>query len=46
VSINKYGEARAFRKACAIRRQKEELLYGDVVVSKWAQSAGKVLSAA
>lgn len=45
VSITKYGEARAFRKACAIRRQKEQQLYGDVVVSKWAQSVGKVCAA-
>ena len=45
VSINKYGEMRAFRKACAIRRQKEEQLYGNVVVSKWAQSFGKVCAA-
>jgi hypothetical protein len=44
VSIAKYGERSAFRRACAIRRQKEQLLYGDVVVSKWAQSAAKVLS--
>ncbi len=44
VSIAKYGERNAFRRACAIRRQKEQQLYGDVVVSKWAQSAAKVLS--
>jgi hypothetical protein len=45
VSIAKYGEMRAFRMACAIRRQKEEQLYGDVVVSKWAQSFSKVCAA-
>ena len=45
VSISKYGEMRAFRRACAIRRQKEQQLYGDVVVSKWAQSFGKVCAA-
>ena len=45
VSINKYGEARAFRRACAIRRQKEQQLYGNVVVSKWAESFGKVCAA-
>src|SRR3712207_5608368 len=28
VSIRKYGEARAFRLACPIRRQKEQLMYG------------------
>lgn len=45
VSISKYGERGAFRRACAIRRQKELLLYGDVVVSKWAESFGKVCAA-
>ena len=45
VSIKKYGEPGAFRRACAIRRQKEQLMYGDVVVSKWAESLGKVCSA-
>jgi hypothetical protein len=42
VSINKYGEMAAFRRACAIRRQKEQEMYGKVVVSKWAESLGKV----
>jgi hypothetical protein len=42
VSIKKYGEMGAFRRACAIRRQKEELMYGQVVVSKWAESLGKM----
>lgn len=42
VSIRKYGEAAAFRRACAIRRQKEEQMYGKVVLSKWADSLGKV----
>jgi hypothetical protein len=45
VSIKKYGEAAAFRRACAIRRQKERLLYGKAVVSKWADSLGKVCAA-
>jgi len=45
VSIAKYGERNAFRRACGIRRQKEQLLYGDVVISKWAQSAAKVCAA-
>ncbi len=45
VSITKYGEAAAFRRACAIRRQKEQLMYGKVVVSKWAQALGKVCAA-
>lgn len=42
VSINKYGEAAAFRRACAIRRQKELEMYGGPVVSKWADSLSKV----
>lgn len=45
VSIRKYGEAGAFRRACAIRRQKEQEMYGAVVVSKWAESLGKVCAA-
>jgi hypothetical protein len=42
VSIKKYGELVAFRRACAIRREKEQQMYGDVVISKWAKSLGKV----
>ncbi|MDQ2922249.1 MAG: AP2 domain-containing protein [Acidobacteriota bacterium] len=42
VSIKKYGELGAFRRACAIRRQKELEMYGQVVVSKWAESLGKL----
>lgn len=45
VSIAKYGEMSAFRRACGIRRQKEELLYGNAVVGKWAESFGKVCAA-
>ncbi|HEX8143785.1 MAG TPA: hypothetical protein VF553_14395 [Pyrinomonadaceae bacterium] len=45
VSIKKYGEMGAFRRACAIRRQKEQEMYGTVVVSKWAQSLSKVCAA-
>src|SRR5919107_1156471 len=45
VSITKHGEAGAFRRACAIRRQKEQLMYGKVVVGKWAQALGKVCAA-
>ena len=45
VSIKKYGEAGAFRRACAIRRKKEQLMYGNVVVSKWADIIGKVCAA-
>ncbi|MGH9901281.1 MAG: AP2 domain-containing protein [Pyrinomonadaceae bacterium] len=42
VSITKYGEASAFRRACAIRREKERQMYGGVVVSKWSKTLGKV----
>lgn len=45
VSIAKYGEAAAFRRACAIRRQKEQQMYGKPVVSKWADSLGKLFAA-
>ena len=45
VSIRKYGELRAFRMACAIRRQKEQQIYGGAVVSKWAGAVGKVCAA-
>ncbi len=45
VSIKKYGEAGAFRRACAIRRQKEQQMYGKVVLSKWAGTLGKVCAA-
>ena len=45
VSISKYGETSAFRRACAIRRQKEHQLYGNVVTSKWAESFSKVCAA-
>lgn len=45
VSIKKYGEAGAFRRACAIRRQKEKLMYGKPVTSKWADTLAKVCAA-
>jgi hypothetical protein len=45
VSITKYGERGAFRRACAIRRQKEQQMYGEVVLSKWAESLAKVCAA-
>lgn len=45
VSIKKHGEAAAFRRACAIRRQKERLMYGGAVVSKWAETLSKVCAA-
>lgn len=45
VSIKKYGEAAAFRRACAIRREKEQLMYGKPVISKWADAISKVCAA-
>lgn len=45
VSIRKYGEKRAFRMACAIRRQKEQQMYGEPVTAKWAGALAKVCSA-
>lgn len=45
VSIRKYGEARAFRMACAIRREKERQMYGAPVEGKWAQALSKVCAA-
>ncbi|WP_352432809.1 AP2 domain-containing protein [Pyrinomonas sp.] len=45
VSIKKYGEKEAFRRACAIRRQKEQELYGKPVVGKWADVLAKLCAA-
>ena len=45
VSIRKYGEARAFRMACAIRREKERQMYGEPVAAKWAAAISKVCAA-
>jgi hypothetical protein len=45
VSIKKYGEAEAFRRACAIRRKKESEMYGAPVSGKWAQSLSKICAA-
>lgn len=45
VSIRKYGEARAFRMACAIRREKERQMYGQPVEGKWAGALGKLCAA-
>ncbi len=42
VSITKYGERGAFLRACAIRREKEQQMYGKAVVSKWADAISKV----
>ncbi|HEV2762582.1 MAG TPA: hypothetical protein VGV38_06265, partial [Pyrinomonadaceae bacterium] len=46
VSIRKYGEARAFRMACAIRREKERQMYGEPVEGKWAGALGKLFAGA
>ena len=45
VSIRKYGELRAFRMACAIRREKEREMYGAPVEGKWAAALSKVCAA-
>lgn len=45
VSIKKHGEARAFRMACAIRREKERQIYGEAVRGKWAGALAKVCAA-
>jgi len=45
VSIRKYGERRAFRMACAIRREKERQMYGEPVRGKWAEALTKVCAA-
>ena len=42
VSIKKFGELRAFRIACAIRRQKERLMYGEPVEGKWSEALVKL----
>lgn len=45
VSIRKYGEAGAFKRACAIRREKERQMYGQEVVGKWAANLARVCAA-
>ncbi len=45
VSIKKYGERSAFRRACAIRRQKEQQMYGEPVAGKWAGALSKICAA-
>ncbi len=45
VSIRKYGELRAFRMACAIRREKERQMYGEPVKGKWADALARVCAA-
>lgn len=45
VSVRKYGELRAFRMACAIRREKEREMYGEPVEGKWADALAKLCAA-
>lgn len=45
VSIKKYGEREVFRRACGIRRRKEQEMYGTAIVSKWAASLEKICAA-
>ncbi len=44
VSIDELGEQAALKKACAIRREKEREMYGEVVKPNWVASLGKLLS--
>ncbi|HEX8709775.1 MAG TPA: hypothetical protein VF723_16155 [Pyrinomonadaceae bacterium] len=45
VSIDEYGEEAAFRKACAIRREKEREMFGSEVLSNWTDSLSKLFAA-
>ncbi len=45
VSIDEYGEEAAFRRACAIRREKEREMYGSVVTPNWTASLSKLFAA-
>lgn len=45
VSIDEYGEQAAFRRACAIRREKECEIYGSVVRPHWEASLAKLCAA-
>lgn len=45
VSIDEYGEEAALRKACAIRREKEREMFGDVVKPNWSRSLKKLFAA-
>lgn len=44
VSIDEYGEEAAFRKACAIRREKEKEMFGTVVKVNWQNSLSKLIN--
>lgn len=43
VSIDQYGQKQALLKACAIRRQKEEEMYGSVIRPNWVAAFGKLV---
>jgi hypothetical protein len=45
VSLKKHGELGAFRKACAIRREKERQMYGEPVRGKWGRALAKLCAA-
>ena len=45
VSIKKYGEAAAFRRACGIRRRMEQQMYGEPVEAKWVGTLSKLCAA-
>lgn len=45
VSIKKYGEAAAFRRACGIRRRMEQQMYGAPVEAKWVETLSKLCAA-
>lgn len=45
VSIDEYGEEAAFRKACAIRREKEREMFGSVVKTNWEDTLKKFFAA-
>ena len=44
VSIDEYGEEAAFRKACAIRREKEREMFGSVVKTNWEDGLKKLFA--
>ncbi len=45
ISIDKYGEHEAFRRACALRRSKEREMYGSTVTHNWKGSLSKLFAA-
>lgn len=45
ISIEKYGEREAFRRACGLRRKKEREMYGSPVTLNWASGLSKLFAA-